>query len=98
MFSLSFVGGSKSAEGGSNLVGSKSTGTPASSRRQKDIDDFTICPTHISNLGTDVEWSCGSISRCRVPKEVYGRGKGTVTSIPTVYWGIGRRVPQIVLK
>ena len=75
MFSLSFVGGSKSAEGGPNLVGSKSTGTPASSRRQKDINDFTICPTHISNLGTDVEWSCGSISRCRVPKEVYGRGK-----------------------
>ena len=32
-----------------------------------DIDDFTICPTHI-----DVGQSCGSNSRCRVPKEVSG--------------------------
>ena len=92
------MGGPNPQRGVPNLVGSKSTGTPASSRRQKDIDDFTICPTHISNLGTDVEWSCGAISRCRVPKEMYGRGKGKVKSIPTVYWGIGRRVPQIVRK
>ena len=32
----------------------------------KDIDDFTICPTHRSNLGIGVGWSRGSISRCRV--------------------------------
>ena len=32
----------------------------------KDIDDFTNCPTHRSNLG--VGWSRGSSSRCRVPK------------------------------
>ena len=31
----------------------------------KDIDDFTICPTHRSNLGTGVGWIRGSISRCR---------------------------------
>ena len=36
----------------------------------KDIDDFTICLTHRSNLGAGVGWSRGSISRCRVPKEV----------------------------
>ena len=52
----------------------------------KDIDDFTICPTHRSNLGTGVGWSRGSISRCRVPKEVYGHGKGRVKSIPKAYW------------
>ena len=34
----------------------------------KDIDDFTVCPTHGSNLGTGVGWIRGSISRCRVPK------------------------------
>ena len=51
----------------------------------KDIDDFTICPTHRSNLGTGVGWICGSISRCRVIKEVYGHGKGRVKSIPKVY-------------
>ena len=51
---------------------------PASS--PKDIDDFTNCPTHRSNLG--VEWSRGSHSRCRVPKELSGHGKGRVKSIP----------------
>ena len=64
----------------------------------KDIDDFTICPTHRSNLGTGVGWIRGSISRCRVPREVYGHGKGRVKSIPKAYWGIGKRVPQIVRK
>ena len=64
----------------------------------KDIDGFTICPTHISNLSTGVGWIRGSISRCRVPKEVYGHGKGRVESIPNAYWGIGKRVPQIVRK
>ena len=64
----------------------------------KDIDDFTICPTHRSNLGTGVGRSRGSISGCRVPKEVYGHGKGRVKSIPKAYWGIGKRVPQIVRK
>ena len=29
----------------------------------KDIDDFTICPTHRSNLGTGVGCFRGSISR-----------------------------------
>ena len=64
----------------------------------KDIDDFTICPTHRSNLCTGVRWIRGSISRCRVPKEVYGHGKGRVKSIPKAYRGIGKRVPQIVRK
>ena len=64
----------------------------------KDIDDFTICPTHRSNLGTGVGWIRCSISRCRVPREVCGHGKGKVKSIPKAYWGIGKRVPQIVRK
>ena len=64
----------------------------------KDIDDFTICPTHRSNLCTGVRWIRGSISRCRVPKEVYGHGKGRVKSIPKAYWVIGKRVLQIVRK
>ena len=64
----------------------------------KDIDDFTICPTHRSNLGTGVRWSRGSINRCRVRKEVYGHGKGRVKSIPNAYWGICKRVPRIVRK
>ena len=64
----------------------------------KDIDDFTICPIHRSNLGTGVGWIRGSISRRRVPKEVYGHGKGRVKSIPRAYRGIGKRVPQIVRK
>ena len=46
----------------------------------KDIDDFTNCPTHRSNLG--VGWNRGSNSRCRVPKEMSGHGKGRVKSIP----------------
>ena len=62
----------------------------------KDIDDFTNCPTHRSNL--DVGWSRGSSSRCRVPKEVSGHGKGRVKSIPKADRGIGKRVSQIVLK
>ena len=36
--------------------------------------------------------------RCWVPKEVYGRGKGRVKSIPKADWGIGKRVPQTVRK
>ena len=65
----------------------------------KDIDDFTICPTHRSNLGNSVGWIRGSISRCIVPKEVYGKcSKGRVKSIPNAYWGIGKRVPQIASK
>ena len=64
----------------------------------KDIDDFTICPNHRSNLCTGVRWIRGSISRCRVPKEAYGHGKGRVKSIPKAYRGIGKRVPQIVRK
>ena len=64
----------------------------------KDIDDFTICPIHRSNLGTGIGWIRGSISRCREPKEVFGHGKGRVKSIPKAYWGIGKRVPQIVRK
>ena len=31
----------------------------------KDIDDFTICPSHRSNLGTGVGWIRGFISRYR---------------------------------
>ena len=64
----------------------------------KDIDDFIICPNHRSNLGTGVRWTRGSISRCRVPKEVDGHGKGRVKSIPKAYWEIGKRVLQIVHK
>ena len=64
----------------------------------EDIDDFTIRRTHRSNLGTGVGWILGSISRFRVPKEVYGHGKGWVKSIPNTYWGMGERVPQIVHK
>ena len=64
----------------------------------KDIDGFTICPTHRSNLSTGVGWIRGSISRCRVPKEVYGHGKGRVESIPKAYWRFGKHVLQIVRK
>ena len=64
----------------------------------KDIDDVIICLTHRSNLGTGVGWIRGSIGRCRVPKEVYGHGKGRVKPIPKAYWGICKRVPQIVRK
>ena len=64
----------------------------------KDIDDVIICLTHRSNLGTGVGWIRGSISRCRVPKEVYGHSKGRVKPIPKAYWGICKRVPQIVRK
>ena len=64
----------------------------------KDIDDFTIFPTRRSNLATGVGWIRGCISRCRVPKEVYGHGKGRVKSIPKAYWVIGKRVLQIVRK
>ena len=62
----------------------------------KDIDDFTNCPTHRSNLG--VGWNRGSNSRCRVPKEMSGHGKGRVKSIPKADRGIGKRVSQILLK
>ena len=34
----------------------------------KDIDDFTVCLTLRSNLGTGVGWIRSSSSRCRVPK------------------------------
>ena len=64
-------------------------------KMSKDMDDFTICPTHRSNLVTSVGWSCGSISSYRVPK-VYGRGKGRVKLIPKADWEIGKCVPQIV--
>ena len=60
------------------------------------IDDFTNCPTHRSNLG--VGWNRGSNSRCRVPKEMSGHGKGRVKSIPKADRGVGKRVSQIVLK
>ena len=64
----------------------------------KDIDGFTICPTHRSNLSSGVGWIRGSIIRCRVIKEVYGYGKGRVESIPKAYWRFGKRVLQIVRK
>ena len=48
--------------------------------------------------GTGVGWIRGFISSCRVLKEVYDHGKGRVKSIPNAYWGIGKRVPQIVRK
>ena len=71
-----------------------------SARKRKDpiTGNSFICPTHRSNLGIGVGWIRGSISRCRVPKEVYGHGKGRVKSIPRAYWGIGKRVPQMVRK
>ena len=62
----------------------------------KDIDDFTNCPTHRSNL--DVWWNRSSSSRCRVPKEMSGHDKGRVMSIPKADRGISKRVSQIVLK
>ena len=62
----------------------------------KDIDDFTNCPTHRSNLG--VGWNRSSNSRCRVPKKISGNGKGRVKSIPKADRGISKRVSQIVLK
>ena len=62
----------------------------------KDIDDFTNCSSHRSNLG--VGWNRGSNSRSRVPKEMSGHGKGRVKSIPEADRGIGKRVLQIVLK
>ena len=62
----------------------------------KDIDDLTNCLTHRSNLG--VGWNRSSNSRCRVPKEMSGHGKGRVKSIPKADRGIGKRVSQIVLK
>ena len=52
---------------------------PASSRRQK-ISMILRLPTHRSNLG--VMWNRSSNSRCRVPKEMSGHGKGRVKSIP----------------
>ena len=60
----------------------------------KDIDDFTNYPTHRANLG--VGWNRGSNSRWRVPKEMSGRGKGRVNSIPKADRGIGKRLSQIV--
>ena len=92
IFSLSFVGGG--GEGGFNSAsgfgprgsisargfgpgGRNPLGHPASSRRQKISMNLQInCPTHRSNLG--VGWNRGSNSRCRVPKEMSGHGKGTV--------------------
>ena len=62
----------------------------------KDIDDFTNCPTLKSNLG--VGWNRCSNSRCRVPQEMSGHGKGRVESIPKADKGIGERVSQILLK
>ena len=77
-------GGSKSAEGGPNpltevpytLADLEGGGVQIRQdtgifEKPKDIDDFTICPTHRSNLGTGVRWIRGSNSRCRVPKEVW---------------------------
>ena len=61
----------------------------------KNIDEFTICPTHRSHLG--VGWSRGSNSRCRVPKEVFGHGKGSKL-IPKANRGVNKRVSQMVLK
>ena len=60
------------------------------------FNDFIICPTHRSNLS--VGWSRGSNSRCKVPKEVFGHGKGRAKSIPKADRGIGNRASQIVLK
>ena len=65
-------------------------------RDAKDIDDFTNCPTHRSNPG--VGWNRSSNSRCKVPKEMFGHGKGRVKSIPKADRGISKRVSQIVLK
>ena len=130
MFSLSFVGGSKSAEegpnplvyfdrgggvhirqriwtggsisasgfgpGGPNLGGVQILWDTGIFKTPKDIDDFTNCPTHRSNLG--VGWNRGSNSRCRVPKEMPGHGKGRVKSIPKADGEIGKCVSQIVLK
>ena len=46
----------------------------------------------------DVGWSHGSNSRCRVPKEVSGRFKGRVESIPKADREIGKRVSLKALK
>ena len=59
----------------------------------KDIDDFTIYPTHRWNLG--VGWSRDSNSRYRASKEVFGHNKGRFKSIPKADRGIGKRVSQM---
>ena len=59
----------------------------------KDIDDFTIYPTHRWNLG--VGWSRDSNSRYRASKEVSGHNKGRFKSIPKADSGIGKRVSQM---
>ena len=61
-----------------------------SKRRQKISMIFLIAPL------TD-QISVFS-SRCRVPKEMSGHGKGRVKSIPKADRGIGKRVSQILLK
>ena len=72
--------------------------TNVDSHQKKQRFIVTIFNSSRSNLSTGVGWIRGSFSRCRVPKEVYGHGKGRVKSIPNAYWGIGKRVPQIVRK
>ena len=69
---------------------------PASSRRQKISMILQIAPLtdQISVFG----WNRGSNSRCRMPKEMSGHGKGSVESIPKADRGIGKRVSQILLK
>ena len=71
------VGGPNLRRGGPNRCDTGILETP------KDIDEFTICPTH---------------RRCRVPKKVSGHGKSRVKSIPKADRGIGKRVPQMVRK
>ena len=95
------VGGSKSAKGGPYPLADLDRGVQIRCdtdifETPKDIDDFTNCPTHGSNLG--VGWNRGSNSRCRVPKEMSGHGKGRDKLIPKDGRGIGKRVSQIVLK
>ena len=55
-------------------------------------------PSHLRRSNLGIEWSRGSNSRCRVPKEVSGHGKGRVKSIPKADREIGKRVSQIVLR
>ena len=78
--------------------GSISAVTPASQwRRQKISMILQIAPltNQISVLGGIVV-PCNS--RCRVPQEMSGHGKGRVESIPKADKGIDERVSQILLK
>ena len=58
----------------------------------KNIEEFTICPSHRSNLG--VGWYRGS-TKCRVP-EVIARHRSNQK--PKAERGIGKRFSRVILR